>query len=125
MTFFFFFSSRRRHTSWPRDWSSDVCSSDLYAARRGWEVALECSDQGPFPEGRREGLRRLVAAARAEAVQGVVVRSLSHLARSLRHLIDLGCLFEAQGVALSATEDLIDTTDPGGAMRWRDWLEIS
>src|SRR5690625_6818317 len=24
-----FVSSRRRHTSWPRDWSSDVCSSDL------------------------------------------------------------------------------------------------
>src|SRR6266508_5435401 len=30
---FFFFSSRRRHTSWPRDWSSDVCSSDLLAER--------------------------------------------------------------------------------------------
>src|SRR6266508_4969437 len=29
---FFFLSSRRRHTIWPRDWSSDVCSSDL----RGW-----------------------------------------------------------------------------------------
>src|SRR5215510_15222386 len=28
----FFFSSRRRHTMWPRDWSSDVCSSDLAAA---------------------------------------------------------------------------------------------
>src|SRR5690625_6315231 len=27
----FFFSSRRRHTRWPRDWSSDVCSSDLTA----------------------------------------------------------------------------------------------
>src|SRR5207253_6117147 len=26
-----FFSSRRRHTRWPRDWSSDVCSSDLVA----------------------------------------------------------------------------------------------
>src|SRR5439155_15076805 len=25
------FSSRRRHTRWPRDWSSDVCSSDLSA----------------------------------------------------------------------------------------------
>src|SRR5437870_12355316 len=24
-----FFSSRERHTRWPRDWSSDVCSSDL------------------------------------------------------------------------------------------------
>src|SRR5207302_5425164 len=27
--FFFFFSSRRRHTRFSRDWSSDVCSSDL------------------------------------------------------------------------------------------------
>src|SRR5712675_3179510 len=30
---FFFFSSRRRHTRCSRDWSSDVCSSDL--RRRG------------------------------------------------------------------------------------------
>src|SRR6266498_289934 len=29
--FFFFFSSRRRHTRCGRDWSSDVCSSDLFA----------------------------------------------------------------------------------------------
>src|SRR6266849_2873058 len=29
MRFFFFFSSRRRHTRSTRDWSSDVCSSDL------------------------------------------------------------------------------------------------
>src|SRR5690349_23690024 len=28
---FFFFSSRRRHTRSLRDWSSDVCSSDLQA----------------------------------------------------------------------------------------------
>src|SRR2546429_4771459 len=27
--YFFFFSSRRRHTRCSRDWSSDVCSSDL------------------------------------------------------------------------------------------------
>src|SRR5215203_4757187 len=31
---FFFFSSRRRHTRYWRDWSSDVCSSDL---PRRWE----------------------------------------------------------------------------------------
>src|SRR5207253_8176527 len=37
---FFFFSSRRRHTRWPRDWSSDVCSSDL-DRRRPLEVFLE------------------------------------------------------------------------------------
>src|SRR5207245_5121030 len=34
---FFFFSSRRRHTRCYRDWSSDVCSSDLRAG----------SDSGP------------------------------------------------------------------------------
>src|SRR5690606_39604608 len=28
----FFFSSRRRHTRFSRDWSSDVCSSDLMVA---------------------------------------------------------------------------------------------
>src|SRR5206468_5171054 len=34
---FFFFSSRRRHTRSDRDWSSDVCSSDLYiGAYFGW-----------------------------------------------------------------------------------------
>src|SRR5690606_40449498 len=31
LLFFFFFSSRRRHTRFSRDWSSDVCSSDLDA----------------------------------------------------------------------------------------------
>src|SRR6266511_3044583 len=31
--FFFFFSSRRRHTRFSRDWSSDVCSSDLPAGQ--------------------------------------------------------------------------------------------
>src|SRR5690606_41141233 len=31
--FLFFFSSRRRHTRFSRDWSSDVCSSDLVAER--------------------------------------------------------------------------------------------
>src|SRR3989449_6060182 len=33
---FFFFSSRRRHTRCSRDWSSDVCSSDLQAAQGSW-----------------------------------------------------------------------------------------
>src|SRR5690606_39286163 len=30
----FFISSRRRHTSFSRDWSSDVCSSDLRLQKR-------------------------------------------------------------------------------------------
>src|SRR5215203_6924738 len=43
---FFFFSSRRRHTRYWRDWSSDVCSSDLHAVA-GHELGL----LGPAAEG--------------------------------------------------------------------------
>src|SRR5215217_7333219 len=54
----FFFSSRRRHTRYWRDWSSDVCSSDLAPrdareARRG-------------REGPPVGGRRLPVGARSE-----------------------------------------------------------
>src|SRR5690606_39860789 len=44
---FFFSSSRRRHTRFSRDWSSDVCSSDLYW--RETEAGLEITviDDGP------------------------------------------------------------------------------
>src|SRR3989440_2934536 len=37
---FFFFSSRRRHTRSDRDWSSDVCSSDLEATEFGVDPLL-------------------------------------------------------------------------------------
>src|SRR2546429_4586162 len=39
----FFFSSRRRHTRCSRDWSSDVCSSDLN------RVYAECDERGCAP----------------------------------------------------------------------------
>src|SRR3989449_7880009 len=58
--FFFFFSSRRRHTRCSRDWSSDVCSSDLAAHHviaRGEQ--LQRGVQGGEPRG--EG--KTVAAA--------------------------------------------------------------
>src|SRR5207249_5413978 len=41
--YFFFFSSRRRHTRSKRDWSSDVCSSDLGAKliKAGSDIIFE------------------------------------------------------------------------------------
>src|SRR5258707_8820229 len=47
---FFFFSSRRRHTRYWRDWSSDVCSSDL-------------SSRHPtcWPEGKQRSTQRAIA----------------------------------------------------------------
>src|SRR6266496_1415404 len=47
--FFFFFSSRRRHTRSLRDWSSDVCSSDLLPS----EVSQVSHGKSPRPWRRR------------------------------------------------------------------------
>src|SRR5438067_6916244 len=65
---FFFFSSRRRHTRSKRDWSSDVCSSDLPggphasirqhghgAVGQGWEPRRESRLRVARSEERRVG----------------------------------------------------------------------
>src|SRR2546422_6385361 len=49
----FFFSSRRRHTRCSRDWSSDVCSSDL------WEVRLAASHEPGLSDALRSLQRSL------------------------------------------------------------------
>src|SRR5437870_3193824 len=46
----FFFSSRRRHTIWPRDWSSDVCSSDLSLRYSKFLRRLEYRKEGRMIE---------------------------------------------------------------------------
>src|SRR5215469_17909914 len=57
-SFLFFFSSRRRHTRSLRDWSSDVCSSDLIPRLY---IAASC---GPCSE-----LRRWLAARRPTGIE--------------------------------------------------------
>src|SRR5699024_12079775 len=51
---YFFLSSRRRHTRSKRDWSSDVCSSDLNDVNKRWEDLVKAArifnaDQGVTP----------------------------------------------------------------------------
>src|SRR5690606_40187132 len=43
-----FSSSRRRHTRFSRDWSSDVCSSDLALAFAGWQVMKPKAPKDPY-----------------------------------------------------------------------------
>src|SRR5439155_12780775 len=64
-------SSRRRHTRWPRDWSSDVCSSDLSPAllrarggasfrdRRVWHSAEDVQFAAIVAERKVAGLARV------------------------------------------------------------------
>src|SRR5690606_41088050 len=70
----FFFSSRRRHTRFSRDWSSDVCSSDLgeaearFAAAAASEPPLDLLQYGHArhdPRARRRRRRLAVLAALA------------------------------------------------------------
>src|SRR6267143_2082405 len=59
---FFFFSSRRRHTRWNCDWSSDVCSSDLKARRKGTPSSmsdLDIREAQPTAAGDRSLIRAL------------------------------------------------------------------
>src|SRR3712207_8465463 len=53
----FFFSSRRRHTRYWRDWSSDVCSSDLQPDKR---VALLHASCTAAPRAKRQCLHARV-----------------------------------------------------------------
>src|SRR5215475_15605111 len=66
--FFFFFSSRRRHTRVSRDWSSDVCSSDLV----------------------RRTLPEPMEPLRATDAQGVTVRAPRSEERRVGKGVDLG-----------------------------------
>src|SRR5690606_40689375 len=43
----FFFSSRRRHTRFSRDWSSDVCSSDLWVYGNIGRIQASRSETSP------------------------------------------------------------------------------
>src|SRR2546429_4335200 len=47
---FFFFSSRRRHTRCSRDWSSDVCSSDLGLLEPLWQISRTLHRSGRCAE---------------------------------------------------------------------------
>src|SRR3989442_6908018 len=76
---FFFFSSRRRHTRCGRDWSSDVCSSDLGVGDRRARPTREMG---------YEAAARAVAGAVAEgsvgAGAGASVGKIHGIARAMR-----------------------------------------
>src|SRR6266508_697253 len=68
---FFFFSSRRRHTRWPRDWSSDVCSSDLFHS----DEIKDANQQHRSDDRERLGFRRLDNRVRILQLRGSQLRA--------------------------------------------------
>src|SRR5206468_10029504 len=68
---FFFFSSRRRHTRSDRDWSSDVCSSDL-----PWTSDSRTSARAPRRSPRRSDVSQQLARATLGDIQRPVAEDL-------------------------------------------------
>src|SRR2546422_9410399 len=103
--FFFFFSSRRRHTRCSRDWSSDVCSSDLEVTPPG-EVAQHHLAAG-------ERLRDLDEAdADQEEAVGRLALPANHLPRLVAD--------QLHAVAEGVEEVVGETREHGHAAEMRD-----
>src|SRR2546429_1561741 len=85
--FFFFFSSRRRHTRCSRDWSSDVCSSDLFGP-----FAIRVVENDGFAETRGFCQANI---ARNDALENLLpeesVQIVGHLARSEERRVGKEC----------------------------------
>src|SRR5436305_14124485 len=87
---FFFFSSRRRHTRCGRDWSSDVCSSDLESWDRGRDqeqydgdpevppIRSDKSQESPIHRDRGSLLRGVAALAPHEHVDAPAAAHPDH-----------------------------------------------
>src|SRR5690625_2757144 len=82
----FFFSSRRRHTRWPRDWSSDVCSSDLTRTEPdGHARPADSADVRRHRDLIRGRAHPVVAVPRpGRPPHGIRTRADGNLARSVR-----------------------------------------
>src|SRR5436309_4705784 len=89
-TDFFFFSSRRRHTRFSRDWSSDVCSSDLaIPALRAGEFILISPDN--------------LRSAQRLAVRGLATRHEVVPEEKFREILATGALAESDSMASERT----------------------
>src|SRR5216683_1911315 len=106
---FFFFSSRRRHTRSDRDWSSDVCSSDLRRRHRSGSPRGGPGGQDrPLPGRDARGAREDRPRRRAPLpAQGRLGRSLRRRDQDLHHL-------EPSGDDPPADAGAVRSRHPGG-----------
>src|SRR3989449_8994337 len=137
--FFFFFSSRRRHTRCSRDWSSDVCSSDLVGGRWSNELITsyerlrdDCVPNATFPRiGVRADVGQLFAGPNFTCATDTVAQDVLEVTDNVtfaagRHLITLGThgelLHVRDGVLLQGSGvwgfTNLDSLARGRAMRY-------
>src|SRR5206468_9364555 len=99
----FFFSSRRRHTRSDRDWSSDVCSSDLHVGRQSFA-------QAGFSLG-----------GRFAAQPSVQTEHPLHRVNQMSDAIVLSAVFHALKQGEQALKARSEERRVGKECRWRRW----
>src|SRR2546422_7863716 len=120
--FFFFFSSRRRHTRCSRDWSSDVCSSDLAIACHllpGPLVSVFSKDEGVIAVG-TEYLRIISFNYVASGLVFVASSTFQAMGNTIPSLIA-----SVVRIALVAIPGVIISRLPGFELRWLWWLSVA
>ena len=91
-----------------------------YAARRGWQIVEEFTDQGV--SGCRESrpaLNRLMADACRRRFDAVLVWKIDRFGRSLKHLVNALAELVALGVAFISLRDNIDLSTPSGRLMFQ------
>src|SRR5690606_3715230 len=120
----FFFSSRRRHTRFSRDWSSDVCSSDLLcriegppdsnrkSTDRSFQSLIPQCHQRPIPILGRQRGEVFDRPCRFPVVGDVIRRQLGEVGH--RHAFGTGVdVLEQHGVGCRQPPS-VGETDPNG-----------
>src|SRR2546429_2585612 len=100
----FFFSSRRRHTRCSRDWSSDVCSSDLdteIITKSGKRLPLELSSRLIYEDGKPIGVQGIARdITERKQVQGTLIQHgeraalINRISQAVRRTLDVSEVFE-------------------------------
>src|SRR5207249_450455 len=136
----FFFSSRRRHTRSKRDWSSDVCSSDLVCTvlPAPERPRLDAAGDGCFTTVHTGSFRDALRAARRKRVDALVLSvhacrgdELPAVARFVREFPAIPAVALVSRHDRNASETLlrlgatgvrsaVDCTEPAGWRRLRD-----
>ncbi len=91
-----------------------------YAARRGWEIVGEYTDQGVSgsKESRPE-LNRLMIDAHRRRFDAVLVWKIDRFGRSLKHLVNALADLGAYGVAFISLRDNLDLSTPSGRLMFQ------
>src|SRR6266536_4928819 len=116
----FFFSSRRRHTISTRDWSSDVCSSDLILEglrELDW-VPVDVEEQRIRNESRRGFQKHMVRLRRTEQMEALDEWNVELV---LLNSHDAGCAYQLHAVVYRRVCDngLVISEDCFQALRFR------